>query len=100
MPGCRGSRAHRRASYTARRRGQARRCVFVGGPLVSARDAENARVLNAQVCVHRQDDTCESISTPGLYPCGEGAGYAGGIVSAAVDGLRVGEAVAAALISD
>lgn len=29
----------------------------------------------------------------GLYPCGEGAGHAGGIVSAAVDGLRVGEAV-------
>lgn len=32
----------------------------------------------------------------GLYPCGEGAGYAGGIMSAAVDGLRVAEAVAAA----
>ena len=30
----------------------------------------------------------------GLYPCGEGAGYAGGIVSAAVDGVRVAEAVA------
>lgn len=29
----------------------------------------------------------------GLYPCGEGAGYAGGIVSAAVDGLRCAEAV-------
>jgi hypothetical protein len=31
----------------------------------------------------------------GLYPCGEGAGYAGGIMSAAVDGIRVAEAVAA-----
>ena len=30
----------------------------------------------------------------GLYPCGEGAGYAGGIVSAAVDGVRTAEAVA------
>ena len=30
-----------------------------------------------------------SISVKGLYPCGEGAGYAGGIMSAAVDGLRV-----------
>lgn len=30
----------------------------------------------------------------GLYPCGEGAGYAGGITSAAVDGIRVAEAVA------
>jgi uncharacterized FAD-dependent dehydrogenase len=38
-----------------------------------------------------------SVSLEGLYPCGEGAGYAGGIVSAAVDGLRVGEAVVEAL---
>ena len=30
----------------------------------------------------------------GLYPCGEGAGYAGGITSAAVDGIRVAEAIA------
>ena len=38
----------------------------------------------------------ESFQSPlrGLYPCGEGAGYAGGIVSAAVDGIRVAEAVA------
>ena len=34
----------------------------------------------------------------GIYPCGEGAGYAGGIMSAAVDGLRVGEAVLEALL--
>ena len=36
----------------------------------------------------------------GLYPCGEGAGYAGGIMSAAVDGLRVGEAVLARLVEN
>ena len=30
---------------------------------------------------------------PGLFPCGEGAGYAGGIMSAAVDGLRVAEII-------
>ena len=35
----------------------------------------------------------QSLSLPGLYPCGEGAGYAGGITSAAVDGLRCAEAV-------
>ncbi len=35
----------------------------------------------------------------GLYPCGEGAGYAGGITSAAVDGLRVAEALVASLLS-
>lgn len=45
-----------------------------------------------QVRIERSDD-CQSVSVRGLYPCGEGAGYAGGIVSAAVDGLRVGEAL-------
>ena len=35
-----------------------------------------------------------SLNTPGLYPAGEGAGYAGGILSAAVDGIKVAEAVA------
>jgi uncharacterized FAD-dependent dehydrogenase len=36
----------------------------------------------------------QSISHPGLYPCGEGAGFAGGITSAAVDGIRVAEWIA------
>ena len=39
----------------------------------------------------------ESINTRGLYPAGEGAGYAGGILSAAIDGIRVAEAVALTL---
>jgi len=43
-----------------------------------------------------RDKTYQS-NIRGLYPCGEGAGYAGGIVSAAVDGIRVAEAVAAPL---
>jgi hypothetical protein len=38
-----------------------------------------------------------SVNTPGLFPAGEGAGYAGGIMSAGVDGIRVAEAVACAL---
>lgn len=37
--------------------------------------------------------TCESVGVTGLYPCGEGAGYAGGIISAAVDGIRCAEQV-------
>jgi uncharacterized FAD-dependent dehydrogenase len=44
--------------------------------------------------------TDEAIHSPGLrgvYPCGEGAGYAGGIVSSAVDGIKVAEAIAAEL---
>lgn len=36
----------------------------------------------------------QSLNTRGLYPAGEGAGYAGGILSAAVDGIEVAEAVA------
>ncbi|HET9553766.1 MAG TPA: FAD-dependent oxidoreductase [Anaeromyxobacteraceae bacterium] len=42
-------------------------------------------------------DDLRSPALPGVYPCGEGAGYAGGIVSSAVDGLRVAEAIAAEL---
>lgn len=41
----------------------------------------------------RRDETLQS-EVRGLYPCGEGAGYAGGITSAAMDGLRVAEAIA------
>lgn len=37
--------------------------------------------------------SCQSITCDGLYPCGEGAGYAGGIMSAATDGLRVAQAL-------
>jgi uncharacterized FAD-dependent dehydrogenase len=39
------------------------------------------------------------VNTRGLYPAGEGAGYAGGILSAAVDGIKVAEAVALSLVS-
>ena len=38
-----------------------------------------------------------SLNTTGLFPAGEGAGYAGGIMSAGVDGIRIAEAVAASL---
>ncbi len=41
----------------------------------------------------RDPKSAQSLNCPGLYPCGEGAGYAGGIVSAAADGLRMAEAV-------
>jgi uncharacterized FAD-dependent dehydrogenase len=43
-------------------------------------------------------DLCASPNTLGLYPAGEGAGYAGGILSAGVDGIRVAEAVAMAML--
>jgi uncharacterized FAD-dependent dehydrogenase len=44
-----------------------------------------------------RDDGGESLTTPGLFPAGEGAGYAGGIMSAAMDGIRIAEAVALSL---
>jgi uncharacterized FAD-dependent dehydrogenase len=40
-----------------------------------------------------RNDSLQSVNIKGLYPCGEGAGYAGGITSAAVDGIKVFEAV-------
>ena len=45
-----------------------------------------------------RDECFESVNTRGLYPGGEGAGYAGGILSAAVDGIRIAEGVALDLI--
>lgn len=48
---------------------------------------------SAPLTVCRDKETLESTSHQGLYPCGEGAGYAGGITSAAVDGIRVVESM-------
>ncbi len=52
---------------------------------------------SAPVRVPRSPETLESPALGGLYPCAEGAGYAGGIVSAALDGIRVARTVAGAL---
>lgn len=50
---------------------------------------------SAPVRITRDNDTLSHIRIEGLYPCGEGAGYAGGIVSAAIDGERCADAIAA-----
>ena len=47
-----------------------------------------------------RNDLFQSVSMGGLFPAGEGAGYAGGIVSAAVDGIRVAEQVARKFASE
>ena len=52
---------------------------------VESRSSSPVRIL--------RDESMQSASLRGLYPCGEGAGYAGGIMSAAVDGLKCAEAV-------
>jgi len=52
---------------------------------------------SSPIRITRNNDDLQSLNTRGLYPAGEGAGYAGGIFSAAVDGIRVAEAVALAI---
>jgi len=49
---------------------------------------------SAPVRIPRDKERLEHVTLPGLFPCGEGAGYAGGIVSAAIDGERCADAVA------
>lgn len=53
---------------------------------------------SSPLCIKRGAD-CQSINTKGLYPAGEGAGYAGGIWSAAIDGIKVAEAVALQMLA-
>lgn len=57
--------------------------VIVG---VESRSSSAVRIV-------RDPETLESVSTPGLYPCGEGAGYAGGITSSALDGINAALAI-------
>ena len=49
---------------------------------------------SSPIKIKRDEESLQSINTRGLYPTGEGAGYAGGILSAAVDGIKIAEAVA------
>jgi uncharacterized FAD-dependent dehydrogenase len=53
---------------------------------------------SSPIRIKRNSHDYQSINTTGLYPSGEGAGYAGGILSAAVDGIEVAEAVALSMI--
>jgi uncharacterized FAD-dependent dehydrogenase len=55
---------------------------------------------SSPVRITRDHETLQSLNTRGLYPAGEGAGYAGGILSAGVDGIKVAEAVAKAMLAD
>src|SRR5690606_5992264 len=50
--------------------------------------------------ITRDPETMQSLNLRGLYPAGEGAGYAGGILSAGVDGIKVAEALAKAMLAD
>jgi uncharacterized FAD-dependent dehydrogenase len=52
---------------------------------------------SSPVRITRDHESLQSLNVRGLYPCGEGAGYAGGILSAGIDGIKVAEAVARSL---
>jgi uncharacterized FAD-dependent dehydrogenase len=52
---------------------------------------------SSPIRITRHTKTLQSLNTQGLFPAGEGAGYAGGILSAGVDGIKIAEAVAASL---
>lgn len=54
---------------------------------------------SSPVRINRKE-SLESVSVSGLFPCGEGAGYAGGIISAAVDGMKCAEAVINKIVSE
>ncbi|MFN3581124.1 MAG: NAD(P)/FAD-dependent oxidoreductase [Pseudomonas sp.] len=55
---------------------------------------------SSPIRIKRDNVSLQSLNTRGLYPAGEGAGYAGGILSAGVDGIKVAEAVATAMLED
>mgnify|MGYP003644802645 FL=1 len=55
---------------------------------------------SSPIRITRDPDSLQSLNTRGLYPAGEGAGYAGGILSAGVDGIKVAEALAKAMLAD
>src|SRR5205085_2223910 len=65
--------------------------LFLRGATLTGPEARGS----CPVRLPRDPETRASVGVPGLYPIGEGAGYAGGIVSAAVDGLRTARAVVA-----
>ena len=58
------------------------------------------RAFHAPYIAITRGENFQSLNTRGLFPAGEGAGYAGGILSAGVDGIKVAEAVARAMLGD
>lgn len=73
------------------------------GKMMKGFITEEAAILGVEsrtsspVRIPRDQSTMEHVSAPGLYPCGEGSGYSGGIVSSAVDGIKAAEAIASKL---
>lgn len=80
-----------------------RKALAIFGKQLSGYVSEDAALVgvesrtSAPVRIPRHPDTLSSPDLAGLYPAGEGAGYAGGIVSAAMDGMRIARALVSAL---
>jgi len=55
---------------------------------------------SSPIQITRDKESLQSINTQGLYPAGEGAGYAGGILSAGIDGIKVAEAMAKSMVEN
>jgi uncharacterized FAD-dependent dehydrogenase len=55
---------------------------------------------SSPIQITRDRETMQSLNVEGLYPAGEGAGYAGGILSAGIDGIKVAEAMALAMLAE
>ncbi len=55
---------------------------------------------SSPIQITRDKQTLQSLNSQGLYPAGEGAGYAGGILSAGIDGIKIAEAMALAMLVD
>ncbi len=54
---------------------------------------------SSPIQITRDRETLQSLNTKGLYPAGEGAGYAGGILSAGIDGIKIAEAMALSMLA-
>ncbi len=63
-------------------------CGFSGGSVLVAPETRSSSPVRIT-----RNEALSSVTVEGLYPCGEGAGYAGGIMSAAVDGIKCAEAI-------
>jgi len=80
---------HKSLAGAFREFGRTMRGYFTNEAVVHAPESRTS----SPVRIPRDDETLEHIRIRGLYPCGEGAGYAGGIISAALDGERVAERI-------
>lgn len=81
-----------------------KKAIYIFNEKMKGFFTEEAQILAAEtrtsspIRVTRNSETLMHIEIEGLYPCGEGAGYAGGIVSAAIDGERCAEAITKILV--